>query len=155
MGALLVLPILLGQAVDMKPWQTRYEGLVAAMKAKDTKKVAALMHAQYTEIADGIVMGRAEVIKRMPDRLKLVAQYGQKPKVLRVNVVGNTATIVVEMTFRAVVTENKKKVTYVSTSRLNDTWLKVGTQFLLYRSTVEDAVTKRDGKVVKAPKAGG
>lgn len=155
MSALLVFPLLLGQASDMKPWQARYDALVASMKAQDAKKVTGFLHAQYTEVADGVVLNRAEVVRRMPERLKLVGQYGQKPKVLKVNVIGNTATVSVEMNFKAVMTENKKKVTYTSMSRLSDTWLKVKNEFKLYRSVVETSVTKRDGKVVTAPKTGG
>lgn len=155
MSALLVLPILLGQASDIKPWQVRYEALVAAMKAKDVKKVTTYLHPQYTEIADGVVVARADVVKRMPERLKLVGQYGQKPKVNKVQVIGNTATVIVEMNFKAVMTEKKKKVTYTSISRLNDTWIKVNDKFMLYRSTVAFTETKRDGKVVKAPTGGG
>ena len=155
MSVLLALPLLLGQASDLKPWQSRYEKLVSAMKAQDAKKVAALFHSQYTEIADGIVLSRAEVVRRLPDRLKLVGQYGQKPKVLKVQVVGNTATVLVEMNFKAVMTEKKKKVTYTSMSRLTDTWLQVQNEFKLYRSTVTESVTKRDGKIVKAPKGAG
>ncbi|MCC7433235.1 MAG: nuclear transport factor 2 family protein [Methanoregulaceae archaeon] len=155
MSFILALPLLLGQTSDMKPWQARYDALVAAMKALDSKKATGFMHAQYTEVADGVVLNRAEVVRRMPERLKLVGQYGQKPKVLKVNVIGNTATVSVEMNFKAVMTENKKKVTYTSMSRLSDTWLKVNNEFKLYRSVVETSVTKRDGKVVTAPKTGG
>lgn len=155
MNAALVLPLLLAQTGDVKPWQTRYDGLVAAMKAQNAKKVTEFLHAQYTEVADGVVLSRAEVVRRMPERLKLVGQYGEKPKVLKVNVIGNTATVTVEMNFKAVMTENKKKVTYTSMSKLSDTWLKVKNEFKLYRSVVESSVTKQDGKVVTAPKTGG
>lgn len=155
MSLILALPLLLGQTSDLKPWQVRYDALVAAMKAQDAKKATGFLHAQYTEVADGVVLNRAEVVRRMPERLKLVGQYGQKPKVLKVNVIGNTATVSVEMNFKAVMTENKKKVTYTSMSRLSDTWLKVKNEFKLYRSVVETSVTKRDGKVVTAPKTGG
>lgn len=155
MSVLVALPILLAQTSEVKPWQVRYESLVSAMKAKDVKKVTTYLHPQYTEIADGVVVSRADVVKRMPERLKLVAQYGQKPKVTKVQVIGNTATVIVEMNFKAVMTEKKKKVTYTSISRLNDTWIKVKDQFMLYRSTVAYSETKRDGKVVKAPTGGG
>jgi hypothetical protein len=155
MSVLVTLPLLLTQSSEIKSWQVRYESLVSAMKAKDVQKVTTYLHPQYTEIADGVVVSRADVVKRMPERLKLVAQYGQKPKVTKVQVIGNTATVIVEMNFKAVMTEKKKKVTYTSISRLNDTWIKVNDQFKLYRSTVAYSETKRDGKIVKAPTGGG
>lgn len=155
MSAILVLPLLLGQKPDLKPWQVRYEGLIAAMKAKDTAKVSALFHPDYTEHADGVKLDRKTVIARLPQRYDLVRQFAQPPKVLSARVVGNTATISVEMNFKATMTEDQKPAVYTSVSRQTDTWLKVKGEFKLFRSVVESSVTKRNGQVVKAPKGGG
>lgn len=155
MSALFILPLLLGQKPDLKPWQVRYEGLIAAMKAKDTPKVSAIFHPDYSELADGVKLDRKTVIARLPERYDVIRNFAQKPKVLGAKVVGNTATISVETSFKATITENNKPAVYTSVSRLSDTWIKVKGEYKLFRSVVESSVTKRDGKVVKAPKTGG
>lgn len=146
------LVLLLGQNNDpVKLWQVKYESLINTMKQKETRKVLALFHKDYSETSDGIVLGLAQVKKHLPARMDTIAKYGQKPIVRGVKAVGYTATVTVDMSYKAVRKEKGKTNTLFSRSRLIDTWVKVGKDFQLFRSVLVSTETTLNGKPVKPP----
>lgn len=132
-------------------WQGRYDRLVTLMKKKDGAAVLALFHKDYTETSDGVVYGKNWVKKQLHSRMNLIAQFGQTPKVTGVNAVGYTAIVTLEMTFKTVRKEGKAKATYLSTSTLRDTWVKLGKEYRLYRSDAVKSTMTRNGKPFKPP----
>lgn len=149
--AALVALALVAPADPDKEWQVRYDQIVAGMKKRDPKPLLKILHKDYTEMSDGIVVGLAKVKGQLPGRMDTVAQFGQKPKVVAVKVVGNTAQVTLYMSYKATKIEAKKSAVYESTSRLYDTWVKVGSTWQLYRSAVLESKTTRNGKVLKRP----
>ncbi len=138
-------------ADPVKEWQVRYDQLIGSMKKRDPKPFLKLLHRDYAEMADGLVVSLADVKKGLPTRLDVVARYGLKPKVLSAKEVGNTARVSFTMAYKATKVEANRNAVYLSTSRLNDTWVKVGKGWQLYRSAIQETITTRNGKVLKRP----
>ncbi len=149
--SLLMTMAVMAPSDPVKEWQVRYDQIVGGMKKRDPKPFLKVLHKDYTEMSDGIVSGLAKVKTQLPGRMDTVAQFGQKPKVVAAKVVGNTAQVTFYMTYKATKTEAKKKVVFESTSKLYDTWVKVGSTWQLYRSAVLESKTTRNGKVLKRP----
>jgi hypothetical protein len=135
----------------VKDWQSRYDFIVAGMKRRDAGRLIKRLHKDYSEQANGVVIGRSDVLKQLPPRMDLLARYESKLKVASVKTIGSTTQIDLTMTYKATLAENKTKAVYISTSTLHDTWLKVGAEWQLYRSALLESKTTRNGKQVKKP----
>lgn len=135
----------------VKIWQGRYEGLIGLMRKRETSKVLALFHKDYSETSDGIVQGLPQVKKHLPARMDTIAKYGLKPIVRGVKSVGYTATVTLDMGYKATKNQGGKTHVLQSTSRLTDTWVKVGNDYQLFRSVLVSTKTTLDGKPVKPP----
>ena len=146
------LVLLLGQNNDpVKIWQANYELLIGAMRKKQASNVLRAFHKDYSETSDGLVLGLEQVKKHLPARMETIAKYGQKPIVRGVKSVGYTATVTVDMSYKAVKKEKGKTNTLLSISRLTDTWVKVGKDYKLFRSVLVSTKTTLNGKPVKPP----
>jgi len=150
--ASLLYPLLLCAPPDpVKEWQVRYDFMISGMKRHDATRLVKRLHKDYTELANGLVVGRADVLKQIPARMDTLANFENHLKVVSVKAVGATTRVNLTMVYKATKTENKRKATYISTSKLLDTWVKVGTDWQLYRSAVLESKTTRNGKVLKKP----
>ena len=150
-GALVAVAIAGSAAAQEDPnaaFHARYDSYRAAMAAKDSAKVSAILAPgfQMTDIQGNThdASGIATLMERMPAAMS----QNSKTTVLEVTVTGDSAAVkqvLAAAMVRPGPDGNEMKMEMSVTS--NDTWVKSGDAWLLKASVQKDLVVKRDGEV--------
>ena len=150
-GALAAVVIAGSAAAQEDPktaFQARYDSYRAAMAAKDSAKLGAILAPGFemTDIQGNThdASGIATLMERMPAAMT----ENSKTTVLEATVTGDSAAVKQELAATMVrpgPDGNEMKMEMSVTS--NDTWVKSGDTWLLKASIQKDLVVKRDGEV--------
>lgn len=150
-GALAAVVIAGSAAAQEDPktaFQARYDSYRAAMAAKDSAKLGAILAPGFEMIDIQGNTHDASGIATLMERMPAAMTENSKTTVLEATVTGDSAAVKQELAATMVrpgPDGNEMKMEMSVTS--NDTWVKSGDTWLLKASIQKDLVVKRDGEV--------